>query len=267
MKPILARLVQNQPDDAKRRSVAREYLQSRVLLSLQDAGAFTRWAFLGGTALRFLFDLPRYSEDLDFSLREPGDDDRMATLAERVLSDLRRETYDVTADVRAERAVKSALLRFPGLPHEMGFSGHRDAVLSIKVEIDTNPPTGAVTETRVIRRYSLLNLCHYDRASLLAGKLNAILTRPYTKGRDLYDLVWYLSDPAWPPPNVSFLRSALAQSGWSGPVVDESTWRWVVRSALDTIDWQRAQEDVAPFLERPQERSLIAKETLEQLLA
>jgi hypothetical protein len=68
-------------------------------------------------------------------------------------------------------------------------------------------------------------------------------------------------------PNVTFLRNALAQSGWSGPVVDESSWRSVVRSALDAIDWQRARDDVAPFLERPQERSLIAKETLEQLLA
>ena len=71
MKPLLARLVQDQRDGFRRISVAREYVQSRVLLSLQDAGAFTRWAFLGGTALRFLFDLPRYSEDLDFSLREP----------------------------------------------------------------------------------------------------------------------------------------------------------------------------------------------------
>jgi hypothetical protein len=266
MKPILMRLVEDQADDFRKQSVAREYLQARILLSLQDAGVFTRWAFLGGTALRFLFDLPRYSEDLDFSLIEPGGDAQLEKIVEKIKADLLRETYQVIADVKTDRAVKSTFLRFPGLPHEFGFSGHRDAVLSVKVEVDTNPPIGAGTETRVIRRFALLNLCHYDKSSLLAGKINAILTRPYTKGRDVYDLIWYLSDPTWPAPNIPFLRNSLAQTRWTGPLVDEKTWRERVRSVLGQINWRHAQEDVAPFLERPAERSLITRQTLDQLL-
>ena len=58
----------------------------------------------------------------------------------------------------------------------------------------------------------MLRLFHHDRASLLAGKLHAILKRPYTKGRDLYDLIWYLSDPDWPLPNLTLLNSALRQT-------------------------------------------------------
>ncbi|TVR68056.1 MAG: nucleotidyl transferase AbiEii/AbiGii toxin family protein [Spirochaetaceae bacterium] len=267
MKPMLMRVVEQQSDDFRRQSVAREYLQARILLSLQNAGTFTRWAFLGGTALRFLYDLPRYSEDLDFSLLDAGGDTRFDELISRVAADLRREMYQVTTSARTDRTVSSAFFRFPGLPHDLGISVHRDAVLAVKVELDTNPPAGARTETQVIRRFAMLNLCHYDRSSLFAGKLHAILTRPWTKGRDLYDLVWYLSDPTWPDPNMPFLQAALAQTGWSGPPVTLDSWRSCVREALDRINWNQAVGDVLPFLERREDRLLVSRETIAQLLA
>jgi len=72
----------------------------------------------------------------------------------------------------------------------------------------------AVLATTVIRRHVVLQLQHHDRASLLAGKLHAILQRPYLKGRDLYDLAWYLSDREWPAPNLEYLNNALLQTGW-----------------------------------------------------
>ena len=70
-----------------------------------------------------------------------------------------------------------------------------------------------------MRRYERapgLPIQHHDKASLLAGKLHAILQRPYAKGRDLYDLLWYLGDPTWPPPNLTMLNHALRQTGWEG---------------------------------------------------
>ena len=70
--------------------------------------------------------------------------------------------------------------------------------------------------TTVIRRHLLLNLQHHDQASLLAGKLHAILQRKYLKGRDIYDLLWYLSNPNWPAPNFEMLNHALQQTGWEG---------------------------------------------------
>lgn len=87
----------------------------------------------------------------------------------------------------------------------------------MKFEVDTRPPAGAGLAITLIRRHVTLRLQHHDRASLLAGKLHAVLQRPYAKGRDLYALLWYLSDPGWPAPNLVLLNNALQQSGWPGP--------------------------------------------------
>ena len=111
-------------------------------------------------------------------------------------------------------------MRFPGLLYDLGLSGQRSEVLSVKLEVDTNPPAGAGLATTVVRRFVVLQLQHHDKASLLAGKLHTILQRFYTKGRDIYDLLWYLSDPAWPLPNLALLNNALAQTGWQGVSAD-----------------------------------------------
>ncbi len=266
MKPVIERLIAEDPDPLHRRSIVREYLQARVLQCLQDSGAFSHWAFLGGTALRFLYELPRYSEDLDFSVAETKASPEFERHIERIVRTLSREAYDVDAKPTGDAAVRSAFIRFRGLLHELGMSGHRDEVVTVKVELDTNPPQGAVTETRILRRYVLLNVLHYDRASLFAGKIHAILARRYTKGRDLYDLMWYLSDATWPGPNLGFLNRALEQTFWSGPTLTPENWRPVVRGALEQVDWRRAVEDVSPFLERPTEADFIRPETFDELL-
>lgn len=192
MKPLLIEHLRELPDAFRRRSVTREFLQARILLSLQDHGAFSNWAFVGGTALRFLFNLPRYSEDLDFSLVSAGTDVRFEKLMRAVRGDLHAEAYTVEIKVRADKTVASAMIKFRGLLHELGISPLQDETIAVKVEIDTNPPQGAGTDIKAVRRHFMLNLQHYDAASLLAGKLHAVLSRKYTKGRDLYDLAWYL---------------------------------------------------------------------------
>lgn len=265
MKSLLMNILQNEADDFHRRSTTREYLQARILLALQDHGAFTNWAFLGGTALRFLFGLPRYSEDLDFSLLAPDGDARFERLMRSVGNDLTAEAYDVSMRIRSETTVASALIKFRGLLHELNLSPHANEVFTIKVEIDTNPPEGAGVETRLIRRFAMLNLLHHDRASLLAGKLHAVLTRKYTKGRDLYDLVWYLSDEAWPPPNLVLLNNALQQSGWESAITSE-TWRPLIADRLANVNWSQVLEDVSPFLEREQDTALVSEDVLLPLL-
>ena len=244
----------------------REFLQARILLSLQDHGAFTNWAFCGGPALRFLYDLPRYSEDLDFSITPPGGDARFSTQIADVVTDLRRETYEVQAKIREGKAVASAFVSFPGLLHEFGLSPHRHESLSVKIEIDMRPPDGAQTATRLIRRFVILNLLHHDKASLLAGKIHAILTRRYTKGRDLYDLAWYLSDPHWPAPNLEFLGNALRQTGGAGAWSDRADWRALLSQKLQTADWNKARADVSPFLERAADVQLVSPDVILHLL-
>jgi hypothetical protein len=266
MKPLLIELLREESDAFRGRSLAREYLQARILLALQDQGAFASWAFVGGTALRFLFRLPRYSEDLDFSVTPPGADSRFEERMEAVRADLQREAYEVDVRCRMRAAVASGMVKFRGLLYELGLSPHEDEVFTVKVEIDSNPPAGARTETRLVRRFVMLNLLHYDRSSLLAGKLHAVLTRKYTKGRDLYDLAWYLSDPDWPAPNLEQLSRALEQTGWQGPMATPENWRGLVRNKLESVDWELARRDVSPFLERSQDLLLVSETALLPLL-
>ncbi len=252
----------------------REYLQARILEALQRAGAFRHWAFLGGTALRFLFRLPRFSEDLDFSLEgiQGSPDiprDEFTRFIAHVAKMFEAEAYTVETRERPEATVQSAFIGFPGLLHELGLSPHRDQKISIKIEVDTNPPGGAETTTSVVRRHVLLNLLHYDKASLFAGKLHAILQRPYAKGRDIYDLVWYLSDSTWPEPNLHLLHAALAQTGTTVSEQQLSGWRNLVAERLvsyEPAEWNRIVDDVRPFLEKSEEIELLKRDTVLGLL-
>ena len=249
------------------RNVVREYLQARILGALQRAGAMTSLAFQGGTCLRFLFALPRYSEDLDFTLE--GDPSRYALRRhlQAVRTELSAEQYRVELRVREHRALHRAVVRFPGLLHELDLSPHASEVLAVKIEVDANPPAGAGLEVSLVRRHTTLRLYHHDRSSLLAGKLHAVLRRPCTKGRDLYDLIWYLSAPGWPAPNLSLLNAVLHQSGWDGEEMAPDSWRHRVRGRLDALDWERAAADVRPFLERQEDVELVTKANALGLLA
>lgn len=101
---------------------------------------------------------------------------------------------------------------------------------------------------------------------ILSGKLHAILSRPSVKGRDLYDLFWYLSDLTWPGPNIEFLNNALEQTGWKGPEIKGSNWASVIARRIEDVDWRDAIEDVRPFIERPSDLSLLTKENVLKLL-
>jgi predicted nucleotidyltransferase component of viral defense system len=246
--------------------VAREYLQARILQSFQEDGVFTRWVFQGGTALRFLFSIPRFSEDLDFALVHVGEDAGFERALRRVRSAFREEGYDITVKSKLGKTVASAFIGFEGLLYELRLSPQRRKIFSVKVEVDTNPPAGVTSETTLVRRHVTLNLYHHDKASLLSGKLRALLSRPWCKGRDLYDLAWYLADRTWPEPNLAFLNSALDQTGWKGAELLEGSWRRAVLEKLQGVDWAAAHSDVLPFLERRREVDLIRPEHFARLL-
>lgn len=263
MKAHLAALVRDTPNPAHRRNVAREYLQARILGCLQRNGAMIPLAFHGGTALRFLYAMPRYSEDLDFTLEQPGSAYNFRAYLQAIRTELTAEGYPVEIKLNDKKVVHSAFIRFAGLLYELGLSPHQTEVLSVKLEVDTNPPAGAGLTTTVIRRFVTLQLQHHDKASLLAGKIHAILQRSYTKGRDIYDLLWYLSDPTWPAPNLTLLNHALRQTGWSGAELTEITWRVMVQEKLQTLTWEPVVGDVSSFLELAADSQLL---TLENLL-
>ncbi|MBN1273444.1 MAG: nucleotidyl transferase AbiEii/AbiGii toxin family protein [Candidatus Aminicenantes bacterium] len=266
MKEQIRQIIAETTNPLQARNRVREYLQARILQFVQEHGLFRNWIFHGGTALRFLYRLPRYSEDLDFSFNRRDKAMDFESAVSKVQPWFESEAYQVDLRINTDRVVKSASIGFPGLLHEMGLSPRRTQILSIKIELDSRPPLGGKTETSVIRRYMMLNILHYDKPSLLSGKLHALLSRPYIKGRDLYDIFWYLSEPSWPKPNIPFLNNALQQTGWPGPEIDQSHWTEVLAQKLKTIDWRRAVEDVLPFLERPEDIMMMTRENVLKLL-
>lgn len=246
----------------------REYLQARILAALQDQGGMIALAFHGGTALRFLYHLPRYSEDLDFSLENADQDYNFQAYLDAISNQLILEGYPVRVKFNDQKIVHHAFISFPGLLFELGLSPHKDQNFTVKLEVDTHPPRGAGMTTTLIRyRELFLNIHHHDKASLLAGKVHAVLQRNYLKGRDIYDLVWYLSDRSWPLPNFVMLNNALDQSGWDGNQLSASNWKSVILNQLSMSDFQIARQDVIPFLVRSEDQIYLKWETLLELLA
>lgn len=266
MKAHLLELVRASLTPAHAGNVTREYLQARILGALQSAGAMIPLAFHGGTALRFLYASARYSEDLDFALERAASQYDFRAYLQAIKRDLSAEGYDITVKLNDSRVVHSAFVRFSGLLHELDLSPHPDQVVAVKLEVDTHPPAGAGLTTTVVRRHVTLHLQHHDRASLLANKLHAMLQRPYLKGRDLYDLMWYLSDPDWPAPNLALLNNALRQTGWTGTALTASNWKGMVRQRLAGLAWEQVVADVRPFLEPSADPELLTFENVARLL-
>lgn len=266
MKDYLLELVRASATPAQGRNATREYLQARILGALQRAGAMIPLAFHGGTALRFLYGSARYSEDLDFALERSTQPYDLRAYLRAVQGAFTSEGYAVEVKLSDRKVVHAAFVRFPGLLHEFGLSPRREEVVGVKVEVDTRPPAGAGLATTVVRRHVTLQLQHHDRASLLAGKLHALLQRPYLKGRDVYDLLWYLSDPAWPAPNLTLLNNALRQTGWTGGDLTASTWRAAVRSRLGSLAWERVVADVRPLLEAGADLGLLSLDNVLRVL-
>lgn len=234
------------------RSVVREYLQMRILQSLQRAGAMIPLAFHGGTALRFLYHIPRYSEDLDFTLERQHEQYDFRAYLEAIRRDFAADTYTVEIRINDRKVVHSAFVRFRGLLHTLGVAPHHDEVLAIKLEVDTNPPAGTLLDTTLIQQHVDVHVQHHDQSSLLAGKLHAILQRNYAKGRDWFDLYWYLHQSVWPLPNFAMLNGALAQSGWEKEEITEANWRAYVQERLRRLDWSQIVADVQRFIIEPE---------------
>jgi len=247
--------------------IVREYLQARILEGLQQAGAFFCLSFHGGTSLRFLYDIPRYSEDLDFALESQPERYDFTGYLTTIQRRLAAENYVVEIRTKKEQpVVNKAFIRFPGLLYELGLSPHKTQVIAIKLEVDTNPPPGAVSETTLLQRHIALHLRHHDRASLMACKLQAIFNRKYLKGRDWYDLWWYLNQSEWPLPNLAYLNSGLRQSGSSLPTLTEANWKIILRERTEALDWANALNDVAPFIFDLDKQNDFNKERLLALL-
>jgi len=264
MKEEALALVRGVPDPAQSLNRLREYLQAFVLRSFHESEAFRSLAFVGGTALRFLHGLPRFSEDLNFSLVS-GDGYAGKKWMAKVKRDLTLAGFDPEVTWNDRKIMHTGWVRVPGILHDAGLSAMPAEKLAIKVEIDTRPPQGAHCDRRIVTRYMTFFLQHYDLPSLLAGKLHAAITRKYAKGRDWYDLMWYLSQRPPVVPNLPLLQEALNQTREADRLTATS-WKELVRERLSALNLKAIRDDVSPFLERPQDAALLTRDNLDGLL-
>ena len=251
-------------DPSAKLNLLREYIQACVLRSLHESEAFSAMAFVGGTALRFLENLPRFSEDLDFSLETPQAYDPERWLV-KVRRDLELAGFEARVTLNRRKTVNVSWIRVAGLMKAAGLSDLAEQNVSIKLEVDTRPPAGAEVLRTVVTRHVPFVLCHYGLSSLMAGKIHALLTRAYPKGRDWFDLVWYRSRRPPTEPNVRLLQNALDQTQGEGQL-EASAWGSLLRGRLEQLDPKELARDVSVFLERGADRSLLTRPNLEAVL-
>lgn len=248
-------------DPIERTNILREYLQACALRSLHESKAFESLSFVGGTALRFLFDLPRYSEDLDFSLESPAGYEPLSWMA-KLKRDLGRLGFEAELSWNDKKTVHVAWVRISGLLKEADIVAKAEQKLSVKLEIDTRPPSGAVMERRLVNRRLVFALRYHDLPSLMAGKVHALLSRPYEKGRDWFDLIWYRTRRPPVEPNEALLASAFVQTG----NLPAGTWRADVSQRLSSLDFPALRADVEPFLEHREDAALLTKDNVAKIL-
>ncbi len=264
MKEEALSLLKDIADPAEKLNLLREYVQAQSLRSLHESEAFVNLAFVGGTALRFVFNLPRFSEDLDFAL-ESENRYKPESWMKKLKSDLLLAGFDASLKWNDRTTVQKAWIKIGQLLHDAGLAAMKEQKLSIKLEIDTCPPAGARLQRDLITKHALLSIQHYDLPSLMAGKIHALLSRKYAKGRDWYDLLWYLGKRPPVEPNLEQLQNALNQTQGEG-TFDACFWKRHLTGALDQLDSSALADDARPFLEHQNEAALLTLENIRSVL-
>lgn len=252
----------------------REILQSMALLGLWRSHFFEHAAFYGGTALRILYGLPRYSENLDFSLLIPNPAFDFQKYVSALQTEINAYGFDITCEVKSktnQTAIQSAFLKTNTysqmltiqVPEYLVKDINRQTILKIKLEIDTNPPLNFNTEMKYVFSPIQFAVRTYDLPSLFAGKLHALLCRRWenrVKGRDWYDFVWYISH--YPVVNLKHLETRMQQSGHFplDTILYEAELIEMLNNSIANLDINSAIKEVIPFLENPKELDIWSKD-------
>ncbi|MDD9898208.1 MAG: nucleotidyl transferase AbiEii/AbiGii toxin family protein [Candidatus Melainabacteria bacterium] len=246
----LKEAVQKHSDEAFRYAELREQLQLIILDIISKRGYFNNISFLGGTALRIIYRIRRYSEDLDFSLQDSSNYE-FPKMIELTVKELELRGFEV--DIKMKRsigAVRSCFFRFKGVLHALGLSPLKDQKIAIKFEVDENPPTGFTTELSMINEQVSFSISHFDLASAFAGKIHAILARQYTKGRDYFDLLWFLGRDI--KPNLEFLNNGLKQTYDKDFDLNMDSLESMLIERIKETDYSLVCKDLEPFIMDPE---------------
>ena len=244
----------------------REILQEMALLGLWRAKFFEEAAFYGGTALRILYGLDRFSEDLDFSLLHPDAKFDLGRYSKALQLELGAFGFDVEV-VQKEKGsgtpIQSAFLKADTLTQLLEVRAGetilggipKGKLIKIKLEVDTEPPSGFDTEARFILNPIPFTVRAYALPDLFVGKMHALLCRRWktrVKGRDWYDFVWFVANH--PQLHLAHLRERMIQSGhWpNDKPLTEGAFRKRLRETIATVDLNAARKEVAPYVTHPE---------------
>ena len=256
----------------------REIMQEITLAGLYRANFFREAAFYGGTALRIFHGLNRFSEDLDFSLLKKNSAFELAPYLEGVKNEFSALGIHVTfiqKSKAATSAIDSAFLKSETLWGELlvetnlpQLSLSQKPSVKIKLEVDTQPPLLFETENKLlIKPFSFYVNC-FTLPYLFAGKMHALLFRKWkerVKGRDWYDLDWYIKKSV--PVNLEHLAERARDSGdWIEPSLTKEQLHYLLIERIRSLDMNRVKEDVIRFIPNPQELDIWSPNYFEQLI-
>ncbi len=246
-------------------SALKEIIQEIALLGLWRAKFFEHAAFYGGSALRILYGLNRFSEDLDFSLVKEKESFSLSRYHTAVKAELLAFGFEarVTSISKTQLTpIESAFIKADTLSHLINVgvpdSVHKlvqkNKVMAIKFEIDTKPSLGFEIENRSLLQPIPFNINTYSAPDLFAGKMHCVLCRAWktrVKGRDWYDMVWFVAQGI--PLRLKFLQSKLILSKVlsQGEELSVEALKKIYQRRVEALDVERAQDDVRPFLQDP----------------
>ena len=249
--------------DIEEQQAIREITQEVVLAALGRGDFFKQALFQGGTCLRIFYGLNRFSEDMDFILRETNPDFQLKDHIKHLTDELAAYGYniEITDRDKADVTVKKVFLKDDSLGKVIDLRHANQAgpmaKIRIKLEVDTNPPAGSGHELKYLDFPFVSSVAVPDRPSLFAGKLHALLCREYIKGRDWYDFIWYTGNRTGI--NYAFLTSAINQLGpWQGQsiTVDKAWLLSELERKIVSMNWKQAAEDVRRFVRVAEQPSL-----------
>src|SRR3990167_737538 len=258
----------------------KEIIQEIALLGLWRAKFFEHAAFYGGTALRILYELDRFSEDIDFSLLKANASFKFQPYMRAVKDELEALGFDVAIEERkknVETAIESAFIKADTRKHLIKIQTPENisdripktALLTVKLEVDTKPPGDFQTEVKTLLLPIPFSVNTFQLPDLFAGKIHAILMRNWksrVKGRDYYDFVWYLARQV--PVRLKHLEARLRQSsGWvQKEALNQEMLQTLLKEKFNSLDIAAAKRDVEPFLKDKAALTLWSREFFTDLL-
>ena len=230
-----------------------EITQQVVLAGLHRGGFFDRAAFYGGTCLRLFHQLPRFSEDMDFSLLAPDNHFQFENYFQPIIDEfdsLGRKVEIKKKDKKMFGRVDSAFLKDNTDVYNVAFQTEK--TVKVKIEVDTLPPLKFQTEQNSLTiPYSFMVRC-FQLSDLYAGKMHALVFRNWktrVKGRDWYDFEWYVR---WRVPlDFNHLQERIRE--FNGVEMSREEFMSALRERLATTNIEDVKLDVLRFVINKQE--------------